>query len=123
MPRILIIDDDVQVINTLRKMLEREGFHVDTAQNGKLGLECFAKKPADIVITDLIMPEKDGIELIQNFTSEFPEVKILAISGGGRVDANYHLRAAEIYGAHAVLAKPVERRELVKAISRVLEDN
>ena len=85
MARILIIDDEPTILLMLKKMLERSGYVVDMAINGKEGMELFAKFPADLIITDIVMPEKEGLETIREIKKDHPHVKIIAISGGGRI--------------------------------------
>jgi CheY-like chemotaxis protein len=126
MKKILVIDDDDLVRNVITKMLEREGFKVITAVNGKEGVELFYTDPADLVITDLIMPEKDGIETILELKKAFPEIKIIAISGGGqlgpgKVGATDYLSIAKAYGASCILTKPVEMNILINAVNKTLQ--
>ena len=120
MERILIIDDDAQVLDVIHLALAREGYEVLKASNGKEGIKLHRKNPVDLVITDLIMPEKDGIETILELTAEFPEVKIIAISGGGHIGPEDYLLMANMFGAKRTLAKPIERNDLVKAVKEVL---
>lgn len=116
MKRILVIDDDVQMREMLRQMLEREGYNVRDASDGKVAMRLFAEEPADLVITDIIMPEKEGIEVIREFRRDFPEVKIIAISGGGYVGPQTYLKIAKGMGAMRTFAKPVGRGELLDAV-------
>ncbi len=83
MPRILIIEDDEEIRDLLESLLTREGYTVATAANGKQGVAAFLAQPFDLVITDIIMPEKDGIEAIMDLRRGRPELKLIAISGGG----------------------------------------
>jgi len=83
MARILIIDDESQIRSMLRLMLERVGYEVDEAPDGLEGIRQYREDPADLIITDLIMPNKDGIGMIIDLKKEFPKVKIIAMSGGG----------------------------------------
>jgi len=117
---ILVIDDDDQFRGMLREMLERAGYEVADAPNGKEGIRLYRENPADLVVTDIIMPEKEGIETIMDLRREFPEVKIIAMSGGGRIDPEEYLHMAEKLGAKRTFAKPVEREELLKAVGEVL---
>lgn len=120
MERILIIDDDEQVLDVIHLALAGEGYDVLKASNGKEGIKLHREDPVDLVITDLIMPEKDGIETILELTAEFPEVKIIAISGGGHIDAQDYLLMANMFGVKRTLAKPIERNDLVKAVKEEL---
>jgi CheY-like chemotaxis protein len=121
MPRVLVIDDDLQVRKLLRSLLEREGYEVALADNGKEGLDAYGQAPADLVITDLIMPEKEGIEMILALRQRSPAVKIIAISGGARIGPETHLRMAERLGANRTFSKPVDRKALLAAIRELLE--
>src|SRR5210317_1834310 len=111
MPNILIIDDDNQFRTMLRKMVERNGYEVIEASDGKEGIKLYRKNPTDLIITDLIMPEKDGIETIQELRKDFPDVKIIAISGGGRLGPHDYLHLAKMLGAQRTLTKPIELDE------------
>ncbi|MDH3357809.1 MAG: response regulator [Desulfobacteraceae bacterium] len=121
MPNILIIDDDNQFRTMLRKMVERNGYEVIEASDGKEGIKLYRKNPTDLIITDLIMPEKDGIETIQELRKDFPDVKIIAISGGGRLGPHDYLHLAKMLGAQRTLTKPIELDELLKAIEELLK--
>lgn len=121
MSRILVIDDDPEVRQMLRKMLERAGYDVAEATDGKMAMKHYLAQPADLIITDLIMPEKDGIETITDFRRNSPAVKIIAISGGGRYTASdNYLYIAKRLGAHHVLEKPFNHKELLKVIQQLL---
>ena len=120
MSNILIIDDDTQILRMLRQILERENYHVTEASNGKQGLKLYRENHADLVITDIIMPEKEGIEMIIEVKRDYPDVKIIAISGGGRIKSEDYLDIAKKLGAHRIFAKPVERKELLNAVRDLL---
>ena len=121
MARILIIDDEDQIRKMLRQMLERAGYEVDDAPNGKEGIQRFRQQPADLIITDIIMQEKDGIETIMELRREYPDVKIIAVSGGGtRLTCDSCLRAAEVAGADRSFTKPVNVSGLLDAVSELL---
>lgn len=121
MKQILVIDDEVQIRSMLKKMLEREGFNVIVASDGKEGMNLFDKEPADLVITDLIMPEKDGIEIIRELKKKSPDVPIIAMSGGGQASPDLYLTIAKALGAHAILEKPVENEIILKAVKKALK--
>ncbi len=121
MARILVIDDDAQVRTVLLKSLERDGYQVMDAPNGKVGMKLFQEEPFDLVITDIVMPEKEGIETIGELRHYFPETKIIAISGGGRnLKANVVLHTAKILGAHCTLFKPFEIEKFLNTVKHVL---
>lgn len=123
MKRILVIDDDIHIQQLLRQILEQEGYHVLDAPDGNKGLELYRQSPTDLIITDIIMPEKEGLETIRELKCEFPDVKIIAISGGGRVfDRKICLDSAKGLGALRVLAKPLDLKALLKAIQELLGD-
>jgi len=120
MARILLIDDDAPVRRTLRKMLERQGYEVEEAADGKAGLRRYQENPADLIITDLIMPEMEGIETIMELRRKFPDVKIIAMSGGGQIRPEQYLQIAKSLGAQRTFAKPVEMKLLLKAVDELL---
>lgn len=122
MPRILVIDDEQYILLMLKKMLERAGFDVDIAINGEEGLRYYHKYPADLIITDIVMPEKEGLETIRELKSHNPDIKIIAISGGGRVDSKEYLESARLFGAKQVFSKPFKQAELLKAVQGMLSD-
>ena len=113
---ILLVEDDELVRTLLRRMLERGGFAVVTASNGRDGVERFRERPVDIVVTDMMMPEMGGDELIRTLRVERPSVRIIAISG---VEHPY-LRMALGLGAKATLRKPLQGDRLVETVRRVL---
>ena len=119
MRRILIIDDDTLFRQMLRQMLERAGYEVVEAEDGKKGTELFREAPTDLIITDIIMPEKEGIETIIELKREFAEVKIIALSGGGRLKAKECLNGAKGLGASHIFTKPFDRKELLEAIQEL----
>ena len=118
--RVLVIDDDPLVRATLRALLEGEGYEVMIAIDGETGLEEFRRQDADLVITDIVMPEVEGIETIRQMREIAPKLPILAISGGGRGVPLDYLRMAQRLGATEVLAKPFEAEELVEVVARCL---
>ncbi|ADW17241.1 response regulator receiver protein [Desulfobulbus propionicus DSM 2032] len=119
--RILVIDDDEQMRILLRQVMEWAGYEVTEAGDGREGMHKQRRQPANLVITDLIMPEQEGLKTITSLKKEFPEVKIIAISGGGRIGPEAYLPAAQELGADRVFSKPFEVRELVDAVKELLE--
>jgi DNA-binding response OmpR family regulator len=105
--RILVVDDDEQVREILRMWLEKAGFEVLEAVDGKMGVEAHKKNPVDMLICDLIMPGQEGIETITQFKNQFPEVCIIAISGGGQIGPDSYLPVARSLGAWRVYKKPL----------------
>ena len=120
MHRILIVDDDELFRGMLRLTLLKSGYHVDEAADGRQAMRVHESTPADVVITDLVMPEQEGLETIQEFRRKHPGVKIIAMSGGGRIDARDFLKIARHLGAERTFAKPFENAELVAAIEELL---
>ena len=121
MANILIIDDDQQILNMLSQILKRAGYEVVEALDGKQGLKLYRENPTDLIITDIIMPEKEGIETIMELQRDFPDVKIIAISGGGHILSENYLYMARVLGVQRTFAKPIARDELLKAVSELLK--
>lgn len=121
MGRILIIDDEAMIRDLLVKILEREGYETVTASGGKDGIKIHRENPADLIITDLIMPEKAGIETIMELRRDFQDVKIIAMSGGGKIDSETYLQITKTMGAIETIAKPFDLRELLKTVQELLE--
>ena len=117
---ILVIDDDEAMRSTVRKILEREGYEVREARDGEEGLRLFRQRAADVVVTDLIMPGKEGIETIVELREEAPDIRILVISGGGTMLLDSTLSDAEAMGADASLPKPFTVDQLRKAVAGLL---
>ncbi len=121
MARILVIDDDPDVRTLTQDMLEDAGHEVALAANGVEGIEVYRRQPADVVITDLYMPDKEGIETIAELTRAYPGVRIIAMSGGGRSrSSDLYLATASALGVGAVLRKPFDRAALLAAVDRSL---
>ncbi|MEE4266353.1 MAG: response regulator [Desulfobacteraceae bacterium] len=123
MERILIIDDEPQIRSMLTLMLEREGYEVVEAPDGVDGIKIYRQNPADLIITDLIMPNKDGIGMIIDLKKEFPDVKIIAMSGGGLNKPDGYLKGAKKLGAACTLTKPIDREEMLKAVREILKES
>ncbi|MGD8654451.1 MAG: response regulator [Desulfobacterales bacterium] len=122
MARILIIDDEPQIRSMLRLMLERVGYEVIEAADGMEGIRQYRDNPADVIITDLIMPNKDGIGMIIELKKEFPEIKIIAMSGGGVNRPEGYLDGAKKLGATRTLTKPIDRDEMIAAVKETLKE-
>ncbi|MFP4548895.1 MAG: response regulator [Fidelibacterota bacterium] len=118
--KILIIDDDLAINKVLRKVLEMEGHEVINSYDGIEGIPILNKTPdIDLVITDIVMPEKEGIETIMEIRKTNKAIKIIAISGGGRLKPDGYLLLAEKLGADAVLKKPFDGDELLETIEKI----
>jgi DNA-binding response OmpR family regulator len=120
MTKILVIDDDNGVRDFLRRALEGARYDVAEADNGERGLSRFRDSPADLVVTDILMPRKEGIETIVEFRRLYPAVKIIGISGGGDTGFMDFLQAARQMGADEVLRKPFRARALVETVAGLL---
>ncbi len=120
MAKILVIDDEPSILLMIKKMLEKEGHEVDIALNGRDGLELFEKMKPELLITDIIMPQKEGLEIILELKKKYTGLKIIAISGGGRIGPEGYLPIAKHFGADMVFQKPLIQKEFVKAVSDLL---
>ncbi|MFP4379702.1 MAG: response regulator [Candidatus Sumerlaeia bacterium] len=120
MARILIIDDDESVRDVLEYILTESGHEVEQADDGTTGLDRFHDKRYDLIITDILMPEKEGIEMIREIRQLDPDIRIIAISGGGSLHAEEYLNFAVKFGASATLTKPIDRALLLQKIDEIL---
>lgn len=120
MPRILVIDDDEAVREVMQMMLEELGHVVEVASEGEEGLRKHEKTPADIVITDLHMPGKNGFETLKELRESAEDVKVIAMSGADTYMVERNLESSRINGADGTLQKPFEFPDLIAAIERVL---
>jgi DNA-binding response OmpR family regulator len=119
--RILIIDDDPSIGNSLRELLTDEGFEVDVAGDGREGLRMQRENPYNLIITDIVMPEEDGLEVIMWVRKNCKETKVIAISGGGYFDSRDYLLMAKELGASFVLCKPFDTNTLKAGVKRLLQ--
>jgi DNA-binding response OmpR family regulator len=118
---ILVIDDEAPMRRFVAMALEKQGHALSEAADGAEALRILAERPIDLVITDLLMPETDGIETILELRRLYPATKIIAISGGGEYQSGKgFLRAAESLGADCTLAKPLEFKQLLPAVAALL---
>jgi CheY-like chemotaxis protein len=122
MPTILVVDDDDQVRSLLRRILQREGHEVREAADGQAAIDACGSNCPDLLIMDLVMPGKEGLETIQEIRQKHPAQKILAISGGGAGRSQSYLQLAKKLGASQALAKPFGVAELVKAVKQSLAE-
>jgi two-component system chemotaxis response regulator CheY len=120
MARILVIDDDMAVRLTIKVILEADGHEVVSVEDGEIGLRALANQRPQLVITDIIMPNQEGIETIMLMRKEDATIPIIAISGGGRMGNADFLKMALKIGANEVLPKPFERRDLTTMVQRLL---
>jgi len=120
MTSILLVDDDEQLRTMLSVVLRRAGYEVQVAIDGIEAGNSYRSHPSDLIITDLIMPEKEGLEIIRELHKDYPQAKIIAMSGGGRTGTMNYLKLAQAFGAQEVLEKPFSHQEILEAIRRVL---
>ena len=113
MTKILVIDDDAIVRKTIVQLLEDDGYQVVSAEDGLRGMAMFRSEQPDLVITDIIMPEQEGIQTIEEILKAKPDAKIIATSGGGLIGNNDFLEIAKARGAMAVIPKPFDMEELL----------
>lgn len=118
--RILIIDDEQIVLEVLRKILELEGYEVVTAFNGAEGIEVFRQKPCDLVITDMVMPEKDGLQTILDLRKETPDLAVIAMSGGGTISKERYLAVAGYLDGIITITKPFSLESITGAVAKLL---
>lgn len=121
MNKILLIDDDLDFHESLKDTLKYEGYNVVSALDGKQGLSLIAKELPDLIITDIIMPNIEGIELINTLTlQDNITTKIIAISGGGRLACEEYLETAKAFGADSVFEKPLDIELFLKTVHNLL---
>ena len=120
MVAILVIDDDEPMRRTVARMLRQAGHDVIEAGNGVEGVRLFRTTPCAVVVTDLIMPDKEGIETIREVRAIAPDVRIIAMSGRAVTQQEHYLRVAEVLGADASLTKPFRVEELLATLARVM---
>ena len=121
MARILVIDDDNLVRMALREILEAAGHRVEEASNGKVGVDLYRKVPPDLVITNIVMPEQDGLETIRQLERIKPGLRLIAISGYDPTEEKGYLALAESYGALRTFTKPFDRAEVLGTVEELLE--
>jgi len=119
--RILIIDDEAATLDLLHRILVSEGYDVVLATNGREGVQKFQQQPCDLVVTDMVMPIKDGLQTILDLRLEAPELPIVAISGGGVIPKERYLTVAGYLDNVETLAKPFTREALRNAVEKMLQ--
>ncbi|MDH5337884.1 MAG: response regulator [Nitrospira sp.] len=119
MASILIVDDDAPVRVLLRDILEEDGHHIREAENGHIGLTLYRDSPADLVITDILMPERDGMEVTLALTQEFLDARVIAMTGATG-DQNF-LNVAKLFGARRVIQKPFTVEDIRRVVRFTLD--
>lgn len=123
MESILLIDDSPDVLKVLHDTLVLDGYQVDACNNGKAGLDLIKKSDYDLVISDILMPEVDGFEILKAIATYFPGQKKILMSGGGTsIDKDFLLETAEVLGANRILAKPIHLDDFSRIVKEVLEE-
>lgn len=123
MTTILLVDDEAALIRVLKNELEEEGFKVVTANNGKQAMFILKAQEINLVLTDIVMPDMEGLELINRVSKNWPEIKIIAMSGGGRtLDQGKCLQYAKEAGAHHTFTKPFDSDDLTLEIKKMTSD-
>ncbi len=121
MPSILVVDDETQIRRLVRETLEQAGYHVTEACDGKEALQQYRLAPADLVIMDILMPNQDGLETTVALRREFPDVKVMVITGGSEMIGILNfLDVAKMLGAHSTLQKPFEMKALLDTVQAEL---
>jgi len=118
--RILIVDDDEQILHLLRTVLEQEGYTVDAVNDGYAALAAFDPGVHDLVITDIVMPGKEGIETIMELRALRSDIPVIAISGGGRIGAEEYLSWVRRCGVRHTFTKPLPRTQLLAAVEELV---
>lgn len=121
MAHILVADDDPQIRRLLKQILEIDGHEIIAAADGNEAMKTALHSPPQILITDLYMPNKDGLETILEFRKRFPLTKIIIISGGGR-HGNYFVHTAKSLGADLTMKKPLQSQQILQAVEELLQD-
>ena len=122
MPSVLVVDDEDQLRQLIREILEQAGYQVTEARDGKEAVLQYRLAPADVVIMDILMPEQDGLETTSTLRREFPNVKIIAITGSSEmIGILSFLDVAKMLGAHRVLQKPFEMQTLLDTVQAELQ--
>jgi DNA-binding response OmpR family regulator len=117
--KILVVDDDQSTLEATRRVLTPSGYAVSIAIGGRDAINSLEREPVDLVITDLLMPDGDGLDLISNVRKNFAGTRIVAMSGGGRVNASDYLLMARGFGVDGVLKKPFTSDELLTTIKTI----
>jgi DNA-binding response OmpR family regulator len=120
--RILVIDDEPTALDLVRRILEMNGYEVLVATNGQKGLELFLQHPCDLVITDMVMPVKDGLQTILDLRSHAPDLPVVAISGGGTISKERYLAVAGYLDRVITIAKPFAIEDITQAVKKLLQE-
>lgn len=122
MSRILVVEDDYAFRSIIRDAVEEAGHEAAEADNGNTAMERVREEAIDLVITDIVMPEREGLETIRDLKRDFPEIPVIAISGGGAIDGETYLDLAKRFGADKIFCKPFDLGELMGAVEELLSE-
>jgi CheY-like chemotaxis protein len=122
MSSILLVEDEQFIREALAQALSQSGYYVIEAENGKIASQLFEQQPVDLVITDILMPEADGLEVILHLTAQYPDIKIIAMSGGKDWGGRDLIEDAKAFGAVAGLEKPINLQKFMSTVQSVLAD-
>lgn len=122
MATILIVDDDLNIRYLFRCLLQQVGHNIIEAEDGNQAIDLINnhRNEVDLLITDVLMPNKEGLELIKEVKKKYPKLKIIALSGGGIIGVNDCLAFADVFGADKVFPKPISRTELLSAVTELV---
>ena len=120
MVRILVVDDDARLRAGLQDILTQAGYDVEIAGNGEEACQAFKRLPVDLLITDILMPEKEGIETISALRRVCPGLPIIAISGGGKESPMFYLEMAREFGADVAIQKPFSKAQIIEAVEDLI---
>lgn len=121
MKRILIVDDEESIRSLLQEIFSREGYETLLAPNGKKAMELFKAHTVDLVITDIVMPEKEGLETIREIRAEDPDIPVIAMSGGGQIQPDRYLQVAQMFGADEIVEKPIGNNAILDLVEKCLK--
>ena len=120
MARILVVDDNARLRGAVQDILTQAGYETETASDGDEALQVLGRTPIDLVVTDIVMPEKEGIETITTMRKKYPGLRIIAMSGKGSGDFALYLEMAGEFGADAALPKPFSRAQILEAVESLV---
>jgi CheY-like chemotaxis protein len=118
--QILLVENDKPLRRALAQLLKQSGYEVSEAENGRVAMQQMLRQPADLVITEMIMPEMDGVETILAVRRGYPGAKILAVSGGGMSPAENSLKIARTLGSHRTMAKPRIAQDFLRVVQELI---
>lgn len=122
MKSVLIVDDEPGMREMVKQLLLNEGYHVLEASNGKHAMEFLKNESPELVITDIIMEKMDGVEIILEIRENYPDIKIIAMSGGSKISSEDYLESASDLGADRIFNKPFALSDMLNAIKELIEE-